>query len=729
VDKIGLDGTVIKHTVGENTEKIQGPIADHATAMNKVVGILTAAGGPVKNVADVKVVGHRVVHGGQKYGEPTIINDETMAGIEACIPLAPLHNPANLLGIKTAQAVFKVPQVAVFDTAFHATMPPESFRYAVPKELYEKHAVRRYGFHGTSYKFVTAETARLMGQHLEDLNMIVCHLGNGASMACVKKGKVVDTTMGLTPLEGLVMGTRSGDIDPGLYTFLCDHLKMSAQEVDALLNKKSGLLGLSGKSDMREVIAAAAKGEPDSVLTRKVYVERIRKYIGSFLVKLNGDLDALVFTAGVGEGDRLLWQLATAGLQPMGIDVDPEKIKAYDGEGGEIQSAFSRAKVMIVPTQEELCIAEQALEIVGLRSATKSAAAPSAVDLRASITDPNAVVSPKKFMHNLREFARSTKQRIVLPEGHDPRIVAAAGELLAEGLVNLIILGKPNEIRKHAKDAGVSVEAADIVDTSTANIDKMVKALVDARKVTPEKATEMVRGDLNWFGTMMMYLDQADGMVSGAAHATADTMRPALTIIKAAPGVSQVSSYFFMLFDRGCTLYSDSGLVINPTAEELAGIAKKTAESARDFGIAPRIALLSYVTGADSHEATKKSREATEILKKMAPNELVEGPIQYDAAVNPAIAEQKFKGKNSPVAGKASVCIFPDLNAGNIGYKIGQQSSGCVAIGPITQGLRKPVNDLSRGCTIEDVKAAILVTCGQSIAGKKAAGGAPMSKL
>jgi acetate kinase len=371
VDKIGLDGTVIKHTVGDKTEKIQGPIADHGTAMNKVVAILTAAGGPVKSISDVKVVGHRVVHGGQKYGEPVVVNAETLAGIEACIPLAPLHNPANLLGIKTAQAVFKVPQVAVFDTAFHATMPSEAYRYAVPKELYEKHAVRRYGFHGTSYKYVTAETARQLGRPLGSVNMIVCHLGNGASMACVKQGKVVDTTMGLTPLEGLVMGTRSGDIDPGLYTFLCDHLGMSSKDVDALLNKKSGLLGLTGKSDMREVIAAAAKGEPDSVLARKVYVKRLRKYLGSFFVELDGVLDALVFTAGVGEGDRLLWQLATAGLKPLGIEVDPEKIKAYGGEGGDISSASSKVKVMIVPTQEELCIAEQSLELVGLRTPAK----------------------------------------------------------------------------------------------------------------------------------------------------------------------------------------------------------------------------------------------------------------------------------------------------------------------------------------------------------------------
>lgn len=373
VDKIGLDGCVVKHTVGESTEKIVCTLDSHAEGLQKVVDILTKPGGPVTSLADVKVVGHRVAHGGSKYGDPVVLDDASIAEIERCIPLAPLHNPAGLVGIKTAQGIFKCPHVAVFDTAFHATMPPESFRYAVPNELYEKHAVRRYGFHGTSYKYVTAECARQLARPLKNLNMIVCHLGNGASMACVKQGKVVDTTMGLTPLEGLVMGTRSGDIDPGLYTFLCDHLKMSAKEVDTLLNKKSGLLGLSGTSDMRDLIAKAKEGDEDAALARQIYVERIRKYLGAFLVKLNGELDALVFTAGVGENDREFWKLATAGLTLLGIDVDPAKVDAYRGYGGEIQSAQSRAKVMVIPTQEELSIAQQSLEVTGLLPPAASA--------------------------------------------------------------------------------------------------------------------------------------------------------------------------------------------------------------------------------------------------------------------------------------------------------------------------------------------------------------------
>jgi len=315
----------------------------------------------VKNKADVKCVGHRVVHGGAKFSEPTVINVEVEKVIEECVPLAPLHNPPNLLGVRMAKEHFKVPHVAVFDTAFHATMPPESYRYAVPKELYEKHSVRRYGFHGTSYKYVTGATAELLGSPASALNMIICHLGNGCSMACIKGGKVVDTTMGLTPLEGLMMGTRCGDIDAGVYTFLCDHLKMPHKEVDALLNKKSGLLGVAGKSDMREVIGAGEKGDADAVVARKMYVERVRKYMGAFLVKLGGDLDALVFTAGVGENDKGFRELVTKGLGPLGIEVDAAKNQALKG-GGEIQTSGSRAKVLVVPTQEELCIAQQSLE-------------------------------------------------------------------------------------------------------------------------------------------------------------------------------------------------------------------------------------------------------------------------------------------------------------------------------------------------------------------------------
>lgn len=375
VDKIGLDGCIIKHEEGEKHEKIEGMLKDHGEALNRVVELLTRSGGAVKSVSDIKVVGHRVVHGGPKFGDPIVVTEAVEKEIEACIPLAPLHNPPNLLGIRTARKKFPVPQVAIFDTAFHATMPPEAFRYAVPKELFEKHHVRRYGFHGTSYKYVSAATAAAMGQPLSELNMIICHLGNGCSMACLKNGKVVDTTMGLTPLEGLMMGTRCGDADLGLYTFLCNELKMTPKDVDTTLNKKSGLLGVAGISDMREVISRGDAGNQDSALARKMYVERVRKYLGAYLVKLNGKLDALVFTAGVGENDKGFRELATAGLEPLGISVDSKKNRAVKG-AAEIDSAESRCKVFVIPTQEELCIAQQALEVCKIIKPTPFKAPP-----------------------------------------------------------------------------------------------------------------------------------------------------------------------------------------------------------------------------------------------------------------------------------------------------------------------------------------------------------------
>jgi len=372
---------------------------------------------------------------------------------------------------------------------------------------------------------------------------------------------------------------------------------------------------------------------------------------------------------------------------------------------------------MAIHTEEELSIATQSLELTGFMKpvANVSTAATSDRDM-----------SPKQFMSMITNKAKSNKQHIVLPEGHDPRIVAAAAILLKENICSLTMLGDPTGVAKLAQQEGVDIAGLKIIDPKTAPIDDMVAALAKSRKLTPEKASEMIRGDLNWFGTMMMFMGRADGMVSGAAHATADTMRPALQIIKAAPGVSMVSSVFFMLLQDGAKVFSDCGLVVNPNSEELAGIAAQTASTSRAFNISPRIAMCSYVTGADSAPETLKTREATEMLKKMAPNELVEGPIQYDAAVNPRVAAQKFKGKNSPVAGKANVCIFPDLNVGNIVYKAAQQSSGCIAIGPIMQGLRMPVNDLSRGCTVEDAVATTIVTCIQSMDAKQ---GVPDAKL
>lgn len=361
VDKIGLDDCVLKHDEGKNSKKIQKKLKDHSEAMRAMLELLTGPGGCVSNKADIKVVGHRVVHGGASYADPTIIDAKVLAVCKHCIALAPLHNPANISGIELAMKEFPVPNVAVFDTAFHATMPPESYRYAVGKDLYEKYDVRRYGFHGTSYKYVSGQTAKLLGHAQEDLNMIICHLGNGCSMACLKNGKVIDTTMGLTPLEGLMMGTRCGDLDCGVYTYLCDALKITHKEVDTLLNKKSGLLGVAGKSDMREVIEGAKKGDADCILARNMYVQRVRKYIGAFLMKLDGQLDALVFTAGVGENDKEFRELVTSGMDQFGVVVDSAKNRSV--KEGEVQADSSISKVMVVPTQEEYSIARQSLEV------------------------------------------------------------------------------------------------------------------------------------------------------------------------------------------------------------------------------------------------------------------------------------------------------------------------------------------------------------------------------
>jgi phosphate acetyltransferase len=317
----------------------------------------------------------------------------------------------------------------------------------------------------------------------------------------------------------------------------------------------------------------------------------------------------------------------------------------------------------------------------------------------------------------------------VLPEGNDKRIVKAAGEVLARGLAKLTILGNPDEVAKIANEEGVSLAGATIIDQATANIDDMVASLVESRKssgMTADKAKELLR-DYTWFGTLMIHTGKVDGMVSGANTSTADTMRPALQVIKAAPGFSSVSSSFFMLLNGGVKFYSDCGLIPNPTTDEMAEIACATADTARAFGLAPRIAMLSYATGsADKGDMIDKVREATAKAKAKRPNEFIEGPIQYDAAVDPRVADVKFKGKPGEVAGRASVLIMPDLDAGNIAYKVAQQSSKCVAIGPIMQGLNKPVNDLSRGCTVDDVVHCVVVTALQSIAAKKRA---PASKL
>ena len=1158
---------------------------DHSSALKAIAKLLDEK----KLLGRVEVVGHRVVHGGSEFSKPAIIDEETLAAIERCAPLAPLHNPPALSGVQSARERFPdCPHVAVFDTAFHASMPAESYNYALPKEVRDK-GVRKYGFHGTSYAYTVS---KIKEKYPTLKNLIIAHLGNGASMACIAGEQgCIDTTMGFTPLEGLVMGTRCGDLDAGVSAYLQRQFDYSFNEVDTLLNKQSGLLGLSGvSSDMRQVKEAALKGDEGAILARKVYVERIRKYLGAYIVKLQGSVDAIVFTAGVGEHDAELREAVCSNLENLGIAVDP-LLNADANEGVcDVSAKFAKTKVIVSKTNEEEAIALQAAEATGLFredlkqearaqkeefltstsvsqetiSATKTTFAPfksrglyvdgvgptaaeevgllyqlmphnlkvgyfrpfanendqklatirdlfnldahpleamrgttvhdarmmlaegreeelldtvvgkyvdyaadkdfvlvsrghlgtpgdafwtakvaaalnvpvvyvvhdhdksfkdhtpeltpknvssslldadfnvfcerlseiaarvkEAVDNRGgrfagmiatipsledreavaemlldkigvnplalfphderffnismeeiiaslsakvllgapetfastyvkgvvvatmqanetvellsqmpagqlivthtartdlllaiamaqqspgfpavagicfsgadgsstSITekipsdlvktltllkrvpralhlpaviavdsltyeaanaihemtpvllpssrdkieasevlferhlDPSfrralvdaatrtrqetssssgdlkddkkqktttssssdekkqseressslAVFTPKLFQHRLFSKARFDRQTIVLPEGNDRRVVAAAAELAERGLANIVLLGDPELVRSVANEARVEksifpesekdldasaprrVRVADPKAESRTR-QKMVEALVQARKqkgMTPESALALLRDDPNYYGTMLLELGLADGMVSGACHSTAATMRPPLQIIRMKPGFQIVSSIFFMLLSDGVKLFGDCAINVSPSADELAQIAAASAETARAFGIEPRVAMLSYATGdSNAGELIDKVRDATAKARSMLPNELFEGPIQFDAAVDPAVAKVKYHGKTSQVAGLANTLIFPSLDAGNASYKAVQQASKCVAIGPIMQGLRLPVNDLSRGCTVGDIVNTVVVTAIQAQAGK-----------
>jgi acetate kinase len=334
------------------------PVADHTAGMLIVLERLGDLGG------SIIAVGHRVVHGGSEFAGPALITDDVVRSIEALSLLAPLHNPANLLGIHAAQvALPHVPHVAVFDTAFHQTMPASAYTYAIPTDIAEEYKVRRYGFHGTSHKFVSEEAAALLGKPVSDVRTIVLHLGNGASATAVDGGKSIDTSMGLTPLQGLVMGTRSGDIDPAVLTHLSRAAGMSIDDLDVLLNRKSGLLGLTGMGDMRDVQEAAAAGDQGAELALKVWGHRIRHYIGAYYAQLGG-LDALVFTAGVGENSPLLRRRATEGLGHMGILVDDERNDLKSKRPRVISPDGAPVTVMVIPTNEELEIARQVASIV-----------------------------------------------------------------------------------------------------------------------------------------------------------------------------------------------------------------------------------------------------------------------------------------------------------------------------------------------------------------------------
>ncbi|WP_336318650.1 acetate kinase [Streptomyces lavendofoliae] len=366
VERIGEETSRLVHTPltgGAERRERTAPIADHEAALKAVADELSADGLGLDS-PELAAIGHRVVHGGLKFSAPTVITDEVLAEIERLIPVAPLHNPANVTGIRTARALRPdLPQVAVFDTAFHTTMPEHAARYAIDVETADAHRIRRYGFHGTSHAYVSRRVAGLLGKDPAEVNVIVLHLGNGASASAVRGGRCVDTSMGLTPLEGLVMGTRSGDIDPAVVFHLERVGGMSTDEIDVLLNKKSGLVGLCGDNDMREIRRRIDEGDERARLAFDIYIHRLKKYIGAYYAVL-GRVDAVVFTAGVGENAAPVREAAVAGLEELGLAVDAGLNAARSGEPRLISPEYARVAVAVVPTDEELEIARQTYSLV-----------------------------------------------------------------------------------------------------------------------------------------------------------------------------------------------------------------------------------------------------------------------------------------------------------------------------------------------------------------------------
>ena len=363
VERIGEAGARLTHRSGDAEPLVvEERIADHSEGFDRVFAAFEAAGGPIGELAGI---GHRVVHGGDRLTEPTRIDDAAIAAIADQAPLAPLHNPSNLLGIRIAMASFPdTPQVAVFDTAFHQTMPPRAWRYAVPADLAAQLRIRRYGFHGTSHAYVSRKAAEHLGRPVGELNLVTLHLGNGASVAAVAGGRCIDTSMGLTPLEGLVMGTRSGDLDPAVVFYLHREAGLSVDDIDDLLNKRSGMLGLAGANDMREVERRAAEGDQAAAEALDVYCYRIRKYVGAYAAAL-GRLDALVFTAGIGENSDGVRAGVCQGLEGLGVALNPKRNRSRSGRPRTISPDDSKVAVLVVPTNEELEIAEQTLAVIG----------------------------------------------------------------------------------------------------------------------------------------------------------------------------------------------------------------------------------------------------------------------------------------------------------------------------------------------------------------------------
>ena len=357
-ERIGIEGSLLTHQAKGEKYEIPTEMKDHSDAINAVISALVdSQHGVIKDMSEISAVGHRVVHGGEEFSGSVVITEKVKKALEACIELAPLHNPPNLIGIEACEkAMPGVPMVAVFDTAFHQTMPESSYLYALPYEYYEKYKVRRFGFHGTSHKYVTQRAAKMLGKNVDEINIITCHLGNGSSITAVKNGKSIDTTMGFTPLAGTLMGTRCGDIDPAIVTYLIDKDNLTTKELSDIMNKKSGIFGVSGvSSDFRDVAKAASEGNNRAKVGLEMFYYQIKKFIGSYAAAL-GKLDAVVFTAGIGENDKALRKAVAGDLEILGLAIDDEK-NSIRGEEIDISAPGAKVKTLVIPTNEELMIA------------------------------------------------------------------------------------------------------------------------------------------------------------------------------------------------------------------------------------------------------------------------------------------------------------------------------------------------------------------------------------
>lgn len=366
VERIGIEGSRIKHdTTGKERVIIEEPMANHKVALGLVLNaVIDPNHGAIKAMDEIGAVGHRVVHGGETFASSVIIDDKVMKVLDECIELAPLHNPPNITGIEACKELMpNTPMVAVFDTAFHQTMESDNYIYPIPYEYYEKYKIRRYGFHGTSHKYVSLRAAEILGKDIKDLNIVTCHLGNGSSVCAVRGGESMDTSMGFTPLEGLAMGTRSGDIDPAIIPFIMDKEGMTFEEVNNMLNKQSGVLGISGvSSDFRDLEIAMEEGNSRAKLALDVFVNRVKKYVGAYVATMCS-IDALVFTAGIGENSGYIREKVCEGLECLGIKIDSE-LNNVRGEEAQLNKDLTSATILVIPTNEELMIARDTLELV-----------------------------------------------------------------------------------------------------------------------------------------------------------------------------------------------------------------------------------------------------------------------------------------------------------------------------------------------------------------------------